>query len=109
MSQDQSTATYDEVGFDGLTVREAIASRTLLGLDRLMEALRLGRMSFEQVHEAITVLLDTTMPFCDPGSQVLLRGLEAELKRQLQSRREADQDIAIARGDLDADFGAYGT
>jgi len=98
----------DDVGFDGVTVREAIASRTLLGLERLMQDMRDDNLSFEAGHRAITVLLETTMPFCDPGSQVVLRQVEADLKRKAKQRSEVDRDLAIMAGDLASDTGAWG-
>jgi hypothetical protein len=75
--------TVDDIGFDGVTVREAIASRTFLGIQQLMEDIQVGTLTFDAAYRAISVLLEVTLPFCDPGS----KGAIAELQKALEQER----------------------
>jgi hypothetical protein len=106
----QATTGSDtnEVGFDGVTVREAIASRTLEGVTRFSEHVKSGRLSFEDGHEAITILLEVTMPFCDPTTKNLLHQIQKQLDREALIRKEAGRDLAIAGGQLSDTFGDWG-
>jgi len=98
----------DEVGFDGVTVREAIAARVLQGIQRIVEAQKAGQMSFDHALITMDILVEVTLPFVDPGSKDLVRQIHAAYRREAEARREVDRDLALAEGRLPGEFGAWG-
>jgi hypothetical protein len=94
-------STVDEVGFDGVTLREAIASRTLEAVNRLMDFYKEERLSFDQMHFAVTVLIEANLPFVDPGSKVLIAQVQAHLRREEMQRAEANEELSALAEAMD--------
>lgn len=98
----------DDVGADGVTVREAIASRTLLGINQLIEAYRDKRLDLPSAYLGLKVLVETTLPFCDPESKLIVSQVMKEWDRLQREWVAVGKDLAISEGALPADFGAWG-
>lgn len=99
----------DEVGADGVTVREAIASRTLAGLNTLIDAYNAKQLDLPSAYLAIKTLVEVTLPFCDPASKEIINQVMKMWDRLAKEWQEVGRDLAIAEGRLPGDFGAWGT
>lgn len=95
----------EEIGFDGVTVREAIASRTLQSLEKLLEHWRSGALTFEAAHIAVVLLLEATFPFCDPTSKEILSQVQAQWTRESALRVEAGDELSRLGGDTPGTWG----
>lgn len=98
----------DNIGFDGISVREAIALRTLEAVDRLVEAQQIAKLTWDAFMVSSTILLETVLPFCDPETKQLLTQIQKQWFRENELRLEAAREEAIASGALESDFGKFG-
>ena len=94
----------DGRGADGLTVREAIARRTLIGLETLVQAYKQGTLDFDAALLALRTLVETTMPFVDPSTKHLINQVIRKWDDEAEERRAAARELA--RGGHPS-FGAY--
>lgn len=100
--------SVDELGFDGVTVREAIASRTLAGINTLITAYNAKRIDLPSTHLALKTLVEATMPFCDPVSKQIVDQVMREWDRLEREWVEVGKDLAVVEGRLPTEFGAWG-
>lgn len=100
--------SVDEVGFDGVTVREAVASRTMLGLGTLIAAYNDKHLDLPSAYLAIKTLVETVAPFCDPDSQTIVNQVMKEWDRSYREWVEVGKDLAIVEGRVPSEFGAWG-
>lgn len=91
-------------GADGLTVREAIARRTLLGLEVLVEAHKRGELEFDAALLAIRTLVETTLPFVDPDTKHIISHVVRKWDDEAEERRAVRRDLI--RADT-KDFGVW--
>jgi hypothetical protein len=94
----------NERGADGLSVREAIARRTLLGLEQLVLAYKRGELDFPAALLAIRTLVETTMPFVDPSTKHLINQVVRKWDDEAEERQIAARELARVNH---KDFGAY--
>jgi hypothetical protein len=94
----------DERGFDGLTVREAIARRVLIGLNDLVEMHKDGGLDFDSTRIAIRVLVESTMPFVDSETKTIINHIVRKWDDEAEERRIAQRDLVRAE---DPKFGAW--
>jgi hypothetical protein len=99
----------DDVGADGLTVREAIARRVMIGLGRLAQAHKSGELGFEAAYLGIKVLVETTLPFVDPTSAQLINQIMKLWDEEAKEQQRAALELAAAAGKSPLDVGAWGT
>jgi hypothetical protein len=98
------SAELDEKGVDGLSVREAIARRTLIGLEQLVQAYKNTELDFDGALIAIRTLVETTLPFVDPSTKHLLNQVVRKWDDELEERRVAARELARISH---SEFGAY--
>ena len=101
-------SNLDQRGADGETVREAIARRTLGGIAELIEAHKDGALDFEATHRALKVLVEVTLPFCDPTSKDVVNQVMSQWDRERENRRQAAAELDLAESNREG-FGAWAT
>jgi hypothetical protein len=87
-------AGINERGADGLTLREAVARRTLMGLETLIAAHKRGELDFDATLLALRTLVETTMPFVDPSTKHLINQVIRKWDDEAEERRAAARELA---------------
>lgn len=88
----------DEVTYEGITTRQAIARRVCLGLEDLIGAHDAGMIDFRAMKLAAEVLVDVTLPFVDASTKQVItdaiKGIEYEAAR-LDELAEAEAEAEL--------------
>lgn len=80
------TESLDEVSFEGITTREAIARRVLLNLEELIQAETDGKIPFKTMQIAFNAVVDATMPFIDTKTRAAINVIQAEIETEAEIR-----------------------
>lgn len=86
----------DERGADGLTVREAIGRRALLGLEALVQAHKEGALGFDATRFGIRTLVEATLPFVDPETKPIINHVVRMWDDEAEERAAAARDLTRA-------------
>lgn len=97
----------DDVGADGVSVREAIAARTLAAINRVTESYNRKEITFPAAYLAITSIVDVTLAFCDPTSKTILHQVCKVWDGFHKEWLEAGLALAAAEGQPVGKFGDW--
>ncbi len=84
---------------EGISTREAIGRRAMIGLERIITEHKAGRLSYEAAGLMLDVMVEVLLPFCDPTSKDILTQAQSQWQEGLREREELGRDLD-SLGDL---------